>query len=112
MRESRQLDQFAWHHGNAAGNDPPVGALQPNGWGLFDMHGYLWEFTADGWSEDFARAPVDGSAVPAKDRIVLRGGSWKDGDDGVTSTSRRPYPVTAADDAVGFRCVRSKVRQP
>jgi len=112
VRESRQLDQFAWHHGNAAGNDPPVGALQPNAWGLFDMHGYLWEFTADGWSEDFARAPMDGSAVPAKDRIVLRGGSWKDGDDGVTSTSRRSYTVTDADDAVGFRCVRSKVRQP
>ena len=40
------LDEFAWHTGNAAGNDPPVGAKKPNAWGLYDMHGYLWEIVA------------------------------------------------------------------
>ena len=35
------LDPFGWHTGNAADNDPPVGALKPNSWGIYDMHGYL-----------------------------------------------------------------------
>ena len=44
------LDRYGWHTGNAAGNDPPVGALKPNAWGLYDVHGYLWEFTLDALS--------------------------------------------------------------
>ncbi|MCA9051785.1 MAG: SUMF1/EgtB/PvdO family nonheme iron enzyme, partial [Planctomycetaceae bacterium] len=44
--DSSVLDQHAWHTGNAAGNDPAVGVLKPNAWNLYDMHGYLWEFTA------------------------------------------------------------------
>jgi formylglycine-generating enzyme required for sulfatase activity len=106
----RLLDKHAWHTGNAAGNDPPVGALAPNPWGLYDMHGYLWEFTADGWHADYRDAPTDGSARVAaagEPRIVLRGGSWKEGAEHLRSTSRRPIRSTFADDSVGFRCVRS-----
>lgn len=111
MRMVSPLDQYAWHTGNAAGNDPPVGALKPNPWGLYDMHGYLWEFTADGWSDDYAQSPADGSAVkvdPAKKQIVMRSGSWKDKFGKLTSTARRKFSATDADDAVGFRCVKSK----
>ena len=88
---------------------PPVGALKPNPWGLYDMHGYLWELTADGWSDTHERPPTDGSAVKAG-QIVLRSGSWKDSFPSLTSTSRRQFSMTAADDAVGFRCV--KAREP
>ena len=55
------LDKYGWHTGNAAGNDPPVGALQPNAWGLYDMHGYLWEYVSDGWHPNYEKAPKDGS---------------------------------------------------
>ncbi len=58
---AKNLDEYAWHTGNAAGNDPPVGALKPNPWGLYDMHGYLWEFVADPWHESYKNAPGDGS---------------------------------------------------
>ena len=102
------LDKYGWHTGNAAGNDPPVGALKPNQWGLYDMHGYLWEFTADGWSDAHERPPTDGSAVKAS-QIVLRSGSWKDSFPSLASTSRRQFSMTAADDAVGFRCVKARV---
>ncbi len=111
-KKATLLDKFGWHTGNAAGNDPPVGALKPNPWGLYDMHGYLWEFTADGWSDNYAQAPTNGSAVKAdaeQGQIVLRSGSWKDSFPSLTSTSRRQISMTAADDAVGFRCVKAQV---
>lgn len=105
------LDKYGWHTGNAALNDPPVGALKPNAWGLYDMHGYLWEFTADGWSDNYEKAPADGSAVKVDgDQIVMRSGSWKDKFDKLTSTARRKYSTIDMDDAVGFRCVKSRVR--
>jgi formylglycine-generating enzyme required for sulfatase activity len=109
------LDPYAWHTGNAAGNDPPVGALKPNPWGLYDMHGYLREFTADAWHADYAGAPDDGSAwttAPGETprQIVVRGGSWKDAYPNLRSASRKPFGATARDDAVGFRCVRARVR--
>src|SRR6185436_8929361 len=43
--DAKEINNFAWHTGNAEGNDPPVGAKKPNGWGLYDVHGYLWEWT-------------------------------------------------------------------
>lgn len=103
------LDEYGWYTGNAAGNDPPVGALKPNAWGLYDMHGYLSEFTADGWTKDYtgvdakARPPGDGKAP-----IVLRSGSWKDKAERLTSASRRAFGQDQTDDAVGFRCVLAK----
>ncbi len=108
------LGEYGWHTGNAAGNDPPVGALKPNPWGLYDMHGYLWEFTADGWNPDYKQAPKDGSAAKGSDEggaaVALRSGSWKDPYDKLTSTSRRKLSLSAADDAVGFRCVKVTAR--
>lgn len=106
------LDEYGWYTGNAAGNDPPVGALKPNPWGLYDMHGYLWEFTADAWTSTLTERvqqppqPVDAE----KDALItLRGGSWKDPAERLTSFARRSLSATAADDAVGLRCVRAKV---
>jgi formylglycine-generating enzyme required for sulfatase activity len=89
------LDPWAWHTGNAAGNDPPVGALRPNAWGLYDVHGYLWEFV------------TPDPRLPAVDKgsVILRSGSWKDHHSRLTSSARKLIPAATADDAVGFRCV-------
>lgn len=88
------LDKYGWHHGNAAGNDPPVGALAPNPWGLYDMHGYLWEFTSGG----------------PQGKVVVRGGSWKDDFQKLKSSSRKELPADARDDAIGFRCVKAATK--
>ena len=108
------LDPYGWHTGNAAGNDPPVGALKPNPWGLYDMHGYLREFCADAWHETYESAPADGSAWLEQNtdpkEVVVRGGSWKDRYDALRSASRMKWDVTKPDDAVGFRCVKASVR--
>jgi formylglycine-generating enzyme required for sulfatase activity len=108
------LNPFGWHTGNAAGNDPPVGALKPNAWGLYDMHGYLWEFTLDGWSETHEGGPVDGTprAVDKDGRRVLKSGSWKDRHEHLRSASRRAISPDGKDDAVGFRCVKAAASKP
>jgi formylglycine-generating enzyme required for sulfatase activity len=104
------LDPWGWHTGNAAGNDPPVGAKKPNPWGLYDMHGYLWEYVADAWHEDYSRAPVDGSAREADrpgTQRVMRGGSWRDHHSHLKSTTRWAVPDHVRSDAIGFRCVKA-----
>jgi formylglycine-generating enzyme required for sulfatase activity len=104
----KDLDAHAWHTGNAAGNDPPVGAKKPNPWKLYDVHGYLWEWCADAWHDTYEGAPADGSAWTEggdPKRRVLRSGSWKDKAEQLTSFHRRPADVGLKDDAVGLRCV-------
>jgi formylglycine-generating enzyme required for sulfatase activity len=104
------LDAHAWSTRNAAGNDPAVGVLKPNPWKLYDVHGYLWEWCADTWHDDYQTAPANGATWTTggdATRRVLRGGSWKDPAEQLTSTHRRPADRTTKDDAVGLRCVLS-----
>ena len=112
-KKARILDEFGWHTGNAAGNDPPVGALKPNAWGLYDMHGYLWEFVADDWHDNYEGAHPDGSArrsKAGKSTPVIRGGSWMETFDLLTSSARRTVPADFKRADLGFRCVRATVR--
>lgn len=111
-KTARILDEYGWHTGNAAGNDPPVGALKPNAWGLYDMHGYLWEFVADDWQKNHQGVPADGTARNVEGQNstpVIRGGSWMETYDLLTSSARRTVPVDFKRADLGFRCVRAKV---
>lgn len=113
-KKATLLDAFGWHTGNAAGNDPPVGALKPNAWGLYDMHGYLWEFVLDDWNASHSGVPSDGSARrinQSENRHVVRGGSWRESFELLTSTSRAAVDSSFKRDDLGFRCVRAKVRK-
>ncbi|MEI7699325.1 MAG: formylglycine-generating enzyme family protein [Planctomycetia bacterium] len=95
------LDQYGWHTGNAAGNDPPVGALKPNPWGLYDMHGYLWEFV----NPDERLKNVTKSDSETSKSVIVRSGSWKDKYTRLTSSARKQISEDVADDAIGLRCV-------
>ena len=103
----KQLTDYGWFTGNAAGNDPPVGVKKPNAWGLYDIHGYLWEWCTDTGSESYKDAPIDGSPrIDSKSKMrILRGGSWKDAADKLTSSYRSIVPADLKDDAVGLRCI-------
>jgi len=87
-----------------------AGSFSPNKWGLYDMHGNVWEWCEDWYHNNYEKAPDDGSAwtIPSGTSRVLRGGSW-----GVTPRACRSahrfrgkpnykYPI------LGFRivCVR------
>ena len=72
------LGRYAWFYDNSSSQTHPVGEKQPNAFGLFDMHGNVWEWTQDCWNENYVGAPNDSSAWMQGDcsRRVLRGGSW------------------------------------
>ncbi|MBP89048.1 MAG: gluconolaconase [Planctomycetaceae bacterium] len=110
--DEKDLDAYGWHTGNASGNDPPVGAKKPNAWGLYDVHGYLWEWCTDSATDSYAKAPTDGSADNQGDakKRILRSGSWRDKADKLTSSFRMPAPKETRDDAVGLRCVLAEAR--
>jgi formylglycine-generating enzyme required for sulfatase activity len=66
--------------GEYRGRTTPVGTFQPNAFGLYDMHGNVWEWCQDSWHSNYKGAPTDGSAwldnEESSNRKLLRGGSW------------------------------------
>lgn len=91
-----QLDEIAWHRGNAHGRIHDVGGRLPNAWGLYDMLGNVWE-----WCWDLYDPEVYGTYR------VLRGGGWFDEHWSCrASVRRRSHPTLRIDD-VGFRVARS-----
>lgn len=86
----------------------PVGEKQPNGFGLFDMNGNLWEWCEDLYHWGYNAAPTDGSiwlSGGEKDIRVLRGGSWDFNSAFLRSTTRRGLSQDLHGNYFGFRIV-------
>jgi formylglycine-generating enzyme required for sulfatase activity len=82
-----------------------VGSYRPNPFGLFDMHGNVWEWCEDGWDEK-AYEKKRGSDVqiePANDRRILRGGSWSSAAKLCRSAHREWFVGSYRDNTYGFR---------
>lgn len=87
----------------------PVMQYQPNPWGLFDMHGNVWEWVEDDWHESYAGAPPrDGSPWRGGDAELrgLRGGAWDFGRVHFRSADRGRGPRDLRNNMVGFRVAR------
>jgi len=99
------LGEYAWYSQNAGRKTQPVGKLKPNPWGLYDVHGNVWEWVQDCWHDSYTGAPDDG--VPWEsgdcDRRVLRGGSWCNLPEDLRSAYRYRYTLDYRDFYLGFR---------
>ena len=108
-KDDAELGEYAWHDDNSKGKTHPVGEKKPNAFGLYDMHGNVWEWVEDSWHDNYAGAPSDGTAWRQEgetDHGVLRGGSWSYSGHFLRSTHRFDY-VGGDDDEIGFRVGRT-----
>ena len=87
----------------------PVGSFEANSWGLYDMHGNVWEWVQDCWNKNYEGAPADGSAWTPGDCSgrVLRGGSWYTDPGSLRSAIRFSYTTGFRFSGFGFRVLRS-----
>jgi formylglycine-generating enzyme required for sulfatase activity len=75
----RDLKKVGWYSENSDGKLHPVGRKEPNSFGLYDMHGNVWEWVEDDWHNSYKGVPEDGNAWvddPRGDDRVIRGGSF------------------------------------
>jgi formylglycine-generating enzyme required for sulfatase activity len=86
----------------------PVGSYKANPFGLFDVHGNVWEWVQDCWNPTYAGAPKDGSARLTGDckERVTRSGSWYYVNTNVRSAYRSKFPADAYSYGIGIRVIR------
>jgi formylglycine-generating enzyme required for sulfatase activity/uncharacterized caspase-like protein len=86
-----------------------VGSFPPNAFGLYDMHGNVWEWCQDDWHDNYANAPNDGNAWTSQggDLKLLRGGSWGFNPGYCRSAYRNSTYLVNDGNNIGFRVVCS-----
>lgn len=107
--DDAQLGTYAWYNSNAGSRTHPVGEKSPNAFGLYDMHGNLWEWCEDTKQPNYRGAPTDGSAwvVGISSSRVLRGGSWVSNPYNLRSALRYDYLPDGRNISIGFRVART-----
>jgi iron(II)-dependent oxidoreductase len=87
-----------------------VGSFPPNGYGLYDMSGNVWEWVSDYYGSDYySVSPAYNPPGPERSRFkVIRGGSWHSGAMCNQTFYRNGLSPSWVDFAVGFRCAKSK----
>jgi formylglycine-generating enzyme required for sulfatase activity len=103
----QELDRIAWYAGNSGGKTHDVAQKQPNAWGLYDMLGNVWQWTADWYAKYSGNSETDPAGpVSGQDR-TMRGGYWGDNARALRVSSRNSDEPDGRDNTVsfGFRCV-------
>ena len=110
--DARQLSRYAWHGEDfASGSTHAVGQKEPNPWGLYDVHGNVWGWMQDWYSDSYyASSPTVDPLGPATgSNRVVRGGGWHQTATSWRSAFRKPYPSDYRGISIGSdsRCLPS-----
>lgn len=109
--DQEQLANYAWFDSNSAGRTQPVGTKNPNGLGLKDLSGNVWEWVEDCWHDDYNDAPTDGSAWLEGNGgncsvRLRRGGGWTNPLISLRTSLRNWYSADTRSILIGFRLVQ------
>ncbi|MBK9140509.1 MAG: SUMF1/EgtB/PvdO family nonheme iron enzyme [Verrucomicrobia bacterium] len=97
-------DQYMWWCGNSGNQTHRVGQKLPNAWGLYDMHGNVWEWCADWYSDSYPGGTVTDPEGPSSGSLrVRRGGSWKHFGQDCRSANRSWFHPSNSNRLLGFR---------
>ncbi|MBA4190311.1 MAG: hypothetical protein C0467_20180 [Planctomycetaceae bacterium] len=100
-----QLQKAGWYEENSGRETHPVGQLAPNAWGVYDMHGNVWEWCSDWYAEYTPDERIDPTGAESATDRVFRGGGWGDSAKFCRSTYRSWFDPAVRYDALGFRIV-------
>lgn len=106
------LDRAGWHIGNSGGKVRPVKKKAPNPWGLFDMHGNVFEFCYDGFDETYSSGNYNSEArmnpvgCENFNLRIMRGGSWFSQPSECRSATRACFWTGGGSSYIGFRVAR------
>jgi len=101
-------DNTGWYFDNSDGTTHPVGQKPPNAWGLYDMHGNVWEWCWDWYGDDASGTQTDPVGAPSGSGRVYRGGSWGTTAQFVRSANWNDATPSGRDAGLGFRVVRGQ----